>query len=267
MDATDASDMPSRQNLPMPGPEVLSGRRRRADEAARIRDLLRVEIVAGRYSEHDLLPSEPELMLEYGVGRNVVRDSLDMLRTENIIERIQGSGTFVLATKAQHRLDRVHGIHDSVRRSKQVTGKVISLTTVTAPRPIAARLGIRPGERCTLTEYTAVVSGAPFSVSLSYLPLSVGERLDPAVFRGDFYQWLEAANCVVDGGELSVEAIMADERAAAALEVATGAPLIMFRRKLASPEGDPLEFGFVRCRGDRLSLNIQLPRAVKENGA
>jgi hypothetical protein len=28
-----------------------------------------------------------------------------------------------------------------------------------------------------------------------------------------------------------------------------------------------LEFGFVRCRGDRLSLNIKLPRAVKETPA
>lgn len=258
--------MPRRPNHRMSKPEPLSGRRRRADEAARIRDLLRIEIVAGRYSEQDQLPSEPELMLEYGVGRNIVRDSLDMLRFENLIERIQGSGTFVLATKVQHRLDRVHAIHDSVRRSNQVTGAVISLTKVTAPRPVAEQLGIRPGEMCTLTEYTAVVSGTPFSVSLSYLPLEVGERLDASAFRGDFYQWLEAAGYVVNGGDLSVEAIMAAERAAVTLEIPIGAPLIMFRRKLTSPSGSPLELGFVRCRGDRLSLTIKLPRAVKEMG-
>lgn len=250
----------------MAKPESLTGRRRRADEAARIRDLLRVEIVSGRYSEEDQLPSEPELMLEYGVGRNIVRDSLDLLRCERLIERIQGSGTFVLATKAQHRLDRVHGIHDSVRQSKPVTGTVIALTTVTAPRPVAEHLGIRPGQMCTLTEYTAIVSGTPFSISLSYLPLAVGERLDPTAFSGDFYQWLEAAGSVVDGGDLSVEAILADEQAAGALEIRTGDPLIMFRRKLSQPGGFPLEFGFVRCRGDRLSLNIRLPRAVKESG-
>jgi GntR family transcriptional regulator len=256
--------MSSRQHGRLPRPELLSGRRRRADESARIRDLLRLEIVAGRYGEQDQLPSEPELMLEYGVGRNIVRDSLDMLRSENLIERIQGSGTFVLATKAQHRLNRVHGIHDSVRRSKQVTGDVISLTRVTAPRPVAEQLGLPPGELCTLTEYTAVVSGKPFSVSLSYLPLAVGDRLDPSTFGGDFYQWLEAAGSAVDGGELSVEAIMADERASASLDVPAGAPLVMFRRKLTGPGGSPLEFGFVRCRGDRLSLNITLPRAAEE---
>jgi GntR family transcriptional regulator len=241
-----------------------SGRRRRAGEAARVRDLLRVEIASGRHSEEGPLPSESELIQEYSVGRNIVRDSLDMLRNEHLIERIQGSGTFVLATKAQHRLDRVHGITDSVCRSKQVSGNVISLIEVTAPRPVAEYLGIRPGSPCTMTEYTATVSGAPFSISLSYLPLGIGERLDPVAFHGDFYQWLETAGHAVDGGDLSVEAILADDRAAEALDIRAGDPLIMFRRKLSTADGSPLEFGFVRCRGDRLSLNIKLPRAVKE---
>src|ERR1700712_4988306 len=128
--------MPHRQIHPIAN-EPLPGRRRRHDEAARIRDLLRVEIGSGRYSEQDQLPSEPELMLEYRVGRNIVRDALDLLRDEDLIERIQGSGTFVLATKAQHRLDHVHAIHDSVTKTKQVTGTVLSLTNVTAPRPVA----------------------------------------------------------------------------------------------------------------------------------
>jgi GntR family transcriptional regulator len=246
-------------------PDQLSGRRRRVDDASRVRDLLRTEILSGRYGEQAMLPSESELMLEYAVGRNVVRDCLDLLRAEGLVERIQGAGTFVLGTKAQHRFDRVHAIHDSVRRAGRVSGAVLSMSTVTAPRPVAEHLSLTPGAPCTLIEYTAVIAGTPFSVSTSYLPLPVGSQLDRGAFSGDFYQLLEAAGFTVNGGDLTVEAIPADERAAATLHIRVGAPLIMFQRKLVSPDGSPLEYGYVRCRGDRLSLQIQLPRSVQSD--
>jgi GntR family transcriptional regulator len=254
--------MSRRQSGSIEKPEQLSGRRRRADEVSRIRDLLRTEIVCGRYGTQGLLPAEPELMLEYVVGRNVVRECLDLLRDEGLIERIQGSGTFILSTKAQHSFDRVHAIHDSVRPSGRVSGTVLSMTTVTAPRPVAEQLQITPGAACTLIEYTAVIAGAPFSLSTSYLPLTVGAMLDQSIFNGDFYELLEAANFTVSGGDMTIEAVSADDRAAATLQILPGSPLIMFHRKLASPDGSPLEYGFVRCRGDRLSLQVQLPRSV-----
>jgi GntR family transcriptional regulator len=86
--------------------------------------------------------------------------------------------------------------------------------------------------------------------------------LDQSVFNGDFYELLEAANFTVSGGDMTIEAVSADDRAAATLQILPGSPLIMFHRKLASPDGSPLEYGFVRCRGDRLSLQVQLPRSV-----
>jgi GntR family transcriptional regulator len=236
-------------------------RRRRADEAARTRDLLRTELLSGRYREGTLLPSEAELMLEYAVGRNVVRDCLDLLRQEGLVHRVPGTGTSLVATKAHHRFDRVHAINDAVAPSA-LTGEVLAMTRMTAPRPIATYLGIPAGGECTFLEYTAFIESTPFSVSSSYLPADVGDRLAAASFHGDFYAFLEAAGFRVGGGELTVESVLAQHRTAATLRIAVGAPLVMFHRRLVDGQGRPLEFGYVSCRGDWIALRVELPRTT-----
>lgn len=255
--------MSSRQAHRSERPEQASGRPRRCDEAARVHDLLREEIVCGRYGPQSLLPGERELGLEYAVGRNVIRDALTLLRNDGLVDRVQGSGTFVLSSKALHRFDRVHAINDSAQRARRVTGDVLTMTTIIAPRPVAELLRLTPGAECAVIEYTAAIGTTPFSVSTSYLPLEIGARIDRTAFTGDFYQLLETAGFAVGGGDLSVEAVAADARSAAIVHVSPGSPLMLFHRRLNSTDGSPLEVGFVRCRGDQLTLQIQLPRTAK----
>ncbi|MFN8075077.1 MAG: GntR family transcriptional regulator [Kineosporiaceae bacterium] len=243
--------------------ESLTVRRRRIDDAARMSDLLRAQILDGSYGP-GALPSESELMLEYAVGRNVTRDALDLLRQEGLIERIQGSGTFVVGTKALHHFDRAHAINDSMPGPRTVSGAVLSVATTTAPRPVAEQLGLVPGAPCVWLQYLAVVSGVPFSITTSYVSEDVGHAISRQVFDGDFYLMLESAGLRIGHSELVVESVAADAPSAAQLDVAQGTPLLLFRRRLVGEGGRPLEVGFVRCRGDRLSLRIELPRTPRE---
>lgn len=55
---------------------------------------LREQILSKKFSE-DKLPTEAVLMKKYQVSRQTVRDALALLETEGLIERIQGSGTFL----------------------------------------------------------------------------------------------------------------------------------------------------------------------------
>jgi GntR family transcriptional regulator len=241
----------------------LTGRRRRVDDAARMSDLLRWQILSGTYGS-GALPSEAQLMLEYAVGRNVTRDALDRLRNEGLIERIQGSGTFVLAVKALHRLDRAQGFNDTILGPRTVRGEVIASCSVPAPGPVAEMLRLAPCTPCVWMQYVVTVGDVPFSASSSYLPSHVGARVRDAEFTGDFYALLESAGFEVAHSDLVVEAVAADAWAASLLAVDTGAPLLMFRRKLFDPAGRPLEVGFVRCPGYRVSFDLQLPRENQE---
>ncbi|GAA0584338.1 GntR family transcriptional regulator [Paractinoplanes ferrugineus] len=248
---------------PEASPTPLTGRRRRIDDASRVRDLLRSAITSGQYGL-SLLPSEPELMLEFAVGRNVIRDALDMLRAEGLIERVQGTGTFVLVTKAEHRFDRVHAINDSVETPRLVGGAFLAWTVITAPRPVAELFGLAAGSECAVLQHVTTIGGETFSVTTSYVTTEVAGRLAGIPFNGDFYVLLERAGHVIRGAELVVEATVADALAAEQLGVAAGLPVLQFTRKLYDPDGRPLELAYVRCRGDRFNLRIKLPRTRRE---
>ena len=60
---------------------------------------LREEILGGRYSAGARLPSEPQLVKQFGVSRPTVARGLLDLQNEGLIERRAGSGTYVRAVR------------------------------------------------------------------------------------------------------------------------------------------------------------------------
>lgn len=58
---------------------------------------LRAEITAGRWPVGSRIPTEPELAELTGTGRNTVREAVQALVHAGLLERRQGSGTYVLA--------------------------------------------------------------------------------------------------------------------------------------------------------------------------
>ena len=58
---------------------------------------LKDKILAGDLPPGDKLPSEAELIEEFGVSRTVVREAVTRLRAEGLVETFQGRGSFVLA--------------------------------------------------------------------------------------------------------------------------------------------------------------------------
>lgn len=60
---------------------------------------LRTSIAAGEYQSTNRLPTEQQLMQQFGVSRQTVRNALEILAREHLIQRRQGSGTMILEQK------------------------------------------------------------------------------------------------------------------------------------------------------------------------
>lgn len=58
------------------------------------------QIVSGRLKEGDKLPTEKEISAMFGVSRPVVRDALNRLRADGLVQARQGSGTYVMRRPA-----------------------------------------------------------------------------------------------------------------------------------------------------------------------
>ncbi|WP_028478166.1 FadR/GntR family transcriptional regulator [Nocardia sp. CNY236] len=71
---------------------------RRTSLIAQVTEQLRAEIRSGRWPVGARIPTEPELTELTGTGRNTVREAVQALVHTGMLERRQGSGTYVIAT-------------------------------------------------------------------------------------------------------------------------------------------------------------------------
>ena len=63
--------------------------------ADRVAEAIKRKITEGAYTPGDKLPTEPELMKAFGVGRSSVREAVKLLATMGVVRVRQGAGTFV----------------------------------------------------------------------------------------------------------------------------------------------------------------------------
>lgn len=70
---------------------------RRTSLIAQVTEQLRAEIRSGRWPVGSRIPTEPELTELTGTGRNTVREAVQALVHAGMLERRQGSGTYVIA--------------------------------------------------------------------------------------------------------------------------------------------------------------------------
>lgn len=104
--------------------------------AAGIAAELRREILKGGLRLHDPLPAERALALTYGVSRGTVREALDRLERENLVETQRGSGTYVIHQEAAP----AHNLFESARPLELMDARF-------ALEPHICRLAVLHGRR------------------------------------------------------------------------------------------------------------------------
>ncbi|MFC4949121.1 GntR family transcriptional regulator [Pseudonocardia sp. GCM10023141] len=248
----------------MTQPRIDPRTQRRSSAARRVRDLLRSAVVHEEFPA-GALPGELELMLLFSASRQVIRDALTLLRDEGLVKRVQGTGTFSVASKVRHSFSHLHGPEPA---REVVSHRVLSVSREVAAPRVAERLGIPAGSGCGVIEYLTVLGEEPYYVCTAYLPpqlLFVAERGTSVT---EWYTIYESAGFELGVTDQAVEAIVADEQVAALLCVAPGSPLMLFERLVRDRTGRPLEYAFARVRGDRLALITQLrrPRPTGQEG-
>ncbi|GAB7103674.1 GntR family transcriptional regulator [Streptomyces phaeofaciens] len=238
-------------------------RRLRADAARQLADLLRRQLLTGGFPD-GTLPHESTLAAEYRASRNTVRQALDLLRAEGLVERLPGVGTVVVAEKYPHGLDRLMGLAETLREHGRVTNEVRTMGPVAAPAPVADRLRTAPGSDVLYIERLRRLNGLPLSLDLTYIPLDIGaDLLGADLENNDVFRLLEAITGRRLGhAEITLEAVNADANSAAVLEAPRGAAVLMLERLTHLADGRPVDLEFIRFRGDRISMSGLLHRSL-----
>lgn len=236
---------------------------RRDDAARRAEDLILSLMTDRAQDMRDSLPPEFELIRLSGEGRNATRQALAKLQAAGLLKRERGVGTTTVSGWERHRMDRMLSIVEGPgeERERIVSGKNVLIEQKIAPDIVRRRLDLPEGAEVVYTERVITVDGSPVSLRGSWLSAELAERLTIRELAMDHVDLLE--NCIgIEVGRTSLEIIpaLADERVAELLHMPVGAPLIHTTRVIHNRDGQPVEFGASRNRGDRISIVVNLER-------
>jgi GntR family transcriptional regulator, histidine utilization repressor len=104
------------------------------------------QIQSGHFKEGDAIPSEQALAKQFGVSRMTVNRAVKELTDEQILTRIQGSGTYVAQHKYQATLVEIRSIAEEVRsRGHRHRSELHKLERTRAGEHMAAAFGVEPG--------------------------------------------------------------------------------------------------------------------------
>lgn len=228
------------------------------DAARRLRDLLRCQIFSGSYPSH-FLPSENELMDVFGVQRAAVRQALAMLRSEGVVERLQGIGTFAVRDRFVARLSEIHGQKENGGwlEDQRLRPAPLDESVVPAPEFVVEKLGLEAGENVLRLEYVSCFDGAPHAVATNYVAFPEAEALDGTPFRTDWYQLLRDSNLTIGSSEWVLGCVNADPSVASLLEVSPGAAVMLGEQVICDDGGRPYDFAVCYIRTDRYAFSTR----------
>src|SRR6478736_9601858 len=143
----------------------------------RLAALLAEEIAAGMYSADTPLPTDSELMLKYGLGRQTVRRAFQELVADGLVYRVRGKGTFpTTRPKSGSRTVRSTGSIEALEQWSGTEMEVISPLELRRDLEYAQRLELDEPAIARLT-VRRWIDDEPFAVTDIFLPPDVGSRL------------------------------------------------------------------------------------------
>lgn len=236
----------------------------------RIYQCLRERISSGAYRVDGKIPTEDQLMQEFGVSRHTIRASVQHLVTQGLVRRQAGRGTFVQRQEpgagpwgAQSLDEMVDGnFGDRLEFADK------QLLPPGSSEEHAARLRLGVNEQVVRFSWVRSSKSGPNAACDVYLTKGRADRL-PANWadglRTTRLLHLVEAHCGVEAFRVRQvsSAIAAPPEAAARLGVAASAPLLCLERTYFDRDGGVIEHSRILGRADRCQQIVELFRSSR----
>jgi len=202
---------------------------------ARVKASLKAGLAAGRWPAGAQMPSEAELMAQFGVSRMTVTRALRELQAEGMVERSQGIGTFAAPLHRIASTLTIRDLHEEIEsRGHRHRAIVHVQREERATRAVAAQLGLRPGERVFHTLVLHEENGVPLQCEDRYVnPASAPGYLDVDFTRTTATQYLFDVTALWRA-QWAIEAARASAKEAKLLAIDAGDPCLVIVRSTHS---------------------------------
>lgn len=225
-----------------------------------LRNYLLGRIQQGEWTEGAYLPTEYELKEEFGLSRDTIRQALNELEQEGIIERRRGVGTIVCHQRIQPELMKLTSFSDDMlSRGLAPESKTLEVDFVNPPSKVREQLNTEPNEKIWCVRRLRLGSGEPFGIHELYIPPTLQLSPRELMTMQSYYQLLEERHGLHPSHASEVlTASVATKTEAALLNISEGSPLLVAWRTTYAENQQVLEMVKIIYRADRYEYHFQL---------
>jgi len=222
----------------------------------RIEQILRERIATLRPG--DRLPSDAELVAEFGVSRMTARNAIQHLAEEGLVAREPGRGSFVAEPPAHRRADRLMTFsREMVRRGRVPSSRLLARAIRPSSRAEAAGLDLAPGTPIVEVRRIRVADGEPIAVENAVLVASCAASVMIAdLEHGSLHEAIAASGVTLRRGTGTVSAAIATAEDSRLLDLRRGDPLLVERRVILDDQGRRIEWTESRYAAFRYALDV-----------
>lgn len=230
---------------------------------AQAEGLLRKMVEMPEYKlQGKLLPTEVELAKLWGISRNTLRQPINKLLMEGILERKTGVGTKVISKRITTNLDNwLSFTQEMAQKDLPMNNFSTNASKVKAGKEVATALGIEEGRELILLKRIKGLGKTPVVYFESYLHPRINIELNDD-FNISLYELLEKKYNIIPA--ISKEEIKADKAnkiLSKILKIQLGDPVLERQRLVLDIGKKPVEYCYAYYRYDRFTYSIDIKRS------
>jgi len=224
-----------------------------------IHNQLRTMIQEGHWKVGDRIPSERDLAVQFDVSRMTVRQAVQTLVEEGVLERRVGAGTFVSAEKVQEKMSTFQSFTDIISQQGQVpSSKVVSYHVKPASNSEADKLQLEKNAKVLQMERIRYADDTPICLEVASIPYNMVSSLSKDQITQSLYRTLENEKGIsLLRAEQTVSATLASERVAELLDIKRGEAILLLRQVSYSKEDVPFEYVRTQYAGERYEFYLE----------
>lgn len=191
--------------------------------------IIKENIKNGKYRETEKLPTEDQLMQQYGVSRYCVRNAISILVEFGLVYPVQGSGMFVRESKREGclSLGSTKGLTSELS-DHTVEAKVYHLEIISADEKIATRMKCKIGTPVYYIIRLRILDGVPLSVEYTYYNQEIVTKIDEKIASGSLFGYIKnTLGLNIGFADKILYCNKLPEEAASYLELSPGDPTII----------------------------------------
>lgn len=222
-----------------------------------IHNQIKKDIEAGKWKIGEKIPSERELAENFSVSRMTLRQAIQTLVDEGILEK-NWLRNFCSKKKSSRKMSGITSFTEITEAQGKVpTSKTVSYLITIPSLSESEKLNLDDNQKVLRMERIRFADDVPICFEVATVPLELVKDYDKTQITSSLYRTLEENGLIIGHAQQTVSAMLASERIADFLQLKKDDAILRLRQVSFLQDGSPFEYVRTQYAGDRYEFYLE----------